>query len=255
MMVDTVPGRQDRGLLWPTIFAVAGVAILLGLGSWQWQRMVWKEGLIARITERIGAPPIALADLKTRLARGDDVEYVRVRIRGRFLSGLESHYWAPGTAGPAWHIYAPMETEAGELVIVNRGLVADADRDPARRPEQLDAVREIVGLVRKPEARGTFTPDNDVGRNIWYWRDLEGMARVMLRERAFRALPVLIDVERGAAGAAAPRTPAGGTTRLELPNNHLQYSMTWYGLALTLVGVYVALVWSRSSHVRPSTPN
>lgn len=242
--------RDDGGsLLWPTVFAALGTLVLVSLGTWQMNRKSWKDGLIAQIEARSTAAPIPLADAVRRLATGEDIEYLRVRANGRLMPGREAYYWAPATSGPGWHVYAPLETADGAILIVNRGFVAEAFRDPAKRPEPQPNQSELVGLLRHGERKGAFAATNDPVRSLWYWRDLEGMGRAMLGPAATKALPFSLDVERGPeGGTTTPRTPRGGTTRLAIPNNHLQYAMTWYGLAATLIGVYGALFWSR----RPS---
>ncbi len=235
-----------RGLFWPTVLSLFALAVLVGLGTWQMRRLQWKNGLIAQIESRTHAAPVPFADALAAVRRGEDLEYTRVSVTGRWLRGLERYLWAPGGEGQGqgWHVYAPLKTDAGPIVIVNRGFVTPERRDPASRPEPGQAGEvSLVGLLRKPEARNAFTPDNDVGRNVWYWRDIDGMVRSMLAVAPSDGItPFSLDAERG---SAAPPGPQGGVTRLEIPNSHFQYAMTWYGLAVTLIGVYAAFVRSR----------
>lgn len=247
--------RRGTGLLWPSIFSAFVLAVLLGLGTWQLQRLHWKNGLIAQIEARVHASPVPLTDALAGLGRGDDLEYTRVAVTGRWVPGIERYLWAPASSGPGWHVYAPLKTAAGLVVLVNRGFVPDARRDPATRPEPAEAGEvSLIGLLRMPEAKHMFTPDNDVERNIWYSRDISGMAQSMAGSVGAAIAPFAIDAEAGATQSPGPQ---GGVTRLELPNSHLQYAVTWYGLAATLVGVYVAFVWSRLQRdredVRPTT--
>jgi len=236
---------DDRrtGLLWPSIFSAFALVVLLGLGTWQVQRLQWKNGLIAQIEARVHAVPISLADALAAVKRGDDLEYARVKVTGTWIPGVEWHLWAPSSNGPGWHVYAPLKTNGGTVVIVNRGFVPDALRNPATRPEPSSPNEEtLVGLLRMPEPKHLFTPDNDLARNVWYSRDIGAMARAMPVGAGADVAPFALDAE---AGSAPPPAPQGGVTRLELPNSHLQYAVTWYGLAATLVGVYVAFVRSR----------
>ena len=121
---------------------------------------------------------------------------------------------------------------------------------PARRQGQLPGEVEITGLIRVPQAPGLFAPANDVARNLWYWPDVAAMhdARPSPARRV-SALPFWIDAD------AQPEPPGGlprgGVTRLDLPNRHLEYALTWYGLALTLIGVYVAFAAGRLRQARP----
>jgi len=242
---------RKTGLLWPTVLSVLALAVLLGLGTWQMQRLAWKNNLIAQIEARVVAAPLPFTEALERARKGEDLEYTRVAVTGSFMPGRESHLWVASTAGPGWHVYAPMATQggAGPVVIVNRGFVPDARRQASARPEPgLAGDVTLIGLLRRSEVKATFTPDNDVARNIWHWRDLAGMARSMVPEADTRLAPFFLDAEQGA--PAGPLGPRGGVTRLEIANNHLQYAMTWYGLAATLVGVYVAFARSRLQRVR-----
>jgi surfeit locus 1 family protein len=234
--------RAKGGLLWPTLAAMAVFSVLVGLGTWQMQRKAWKDGLIAQISSRLAAPAISLDEALDRARSDDDLEYARVIVEGRWLPGQEWHYWTATSSGPGWHIYAPLETAGRKVVIVNRGLVADRYRDPATRPEPDGRGVRLVGLARRAEVRNTFTPDNDEVRNIWYWRDLDGMAGSMPGETKARVVPFFVEAERG---AEAPPVPQGGVTRIDIPSNHFQYAMTWYGLALTLIGVYGVFAWKQ----------
>lgn len=253
--MTTRDGEANPGLVLPTILTIAALAVLIGLGTWQLQRMAWKDGLLAQIAERMAAPPVPFEEALARARKGEDLEYTRVAVSGRWMPGPEWHLWAPTTGGPGWHVYAPLATAAGPIVIVNRGFVPDARRDPASRPEPpvQDDVR-IVGLLRKPEIKATFTPDNTPDRNAWYWRDLDGMVAALPPGPRANVAPFFLDAEKDP--AAAPLAPQGGVTRLDIPNNHLQYAVTWYGLAATLIGVYAAFAWGglRQRRTLPPSP-
>ena len=246
-MPATTTGER-KGLVWPTVFMIVGVAVLASLGTWQWQRLVWKQGLIAQIEARTKAPPMSLGEAMRRARAGEDMEYARVRVEGRWRRDQERLAWAPEAGMPGWHIYTLLVPSTGPAVVVNRGFVADTDRDPARRPEPEAGEVVVTGLVRRPEKPGSFTPNNDVKGNKWYWRDLKGMVASMPAAAGKEVAPFFLDAEKG---TAPPPAPQGGVTRLELPNSHLQYAVTWYGLALTLIGVYLAFVWQ---HLFGRTP-
>jgi surfeit locus 1 family protein len=243
---------RRAGLLWPTVFSALGFVFLLGLGTWQLQRMAWKEGLIAQIEQRVVAPPTPFAEVLGRAAKGENLEYTRVRVVGRFIPRQERLLWVAAVTGPGWHVYTPLVSQEGSVVIVNRGYVPDARRDPASRPEpEVSGDVTLVGLLRGPEVKTAFTAENNIARNIWHWRDLDGMAQSMRLDPGRSVAPFFLDAEKGSpAGALGPQ---GGVTRLEIPNNHLQYVVTWYGLAATLVGVYIAFARARLQRVREET--
>jgi surfeit locus 1 family protein len=233
---------REKRLLWPGVATLVGVAILIALGNWQMRRLAWKEGLIAAIAERTHAEPISLAEAERR---GDDVEYLRVKARGKLLNGKELHFYAfDEKDGIGWHILTPLQLADGAVVFVNRGFVPDELKDAAKRQEgQAASEVEIIGLARKPETAGAFTPANDAAKNVWYWRDLPDMGAAALGSDSGRLVPFVIDAE------LEPRNPGGwprgGVTQLELPNRHVEYALTWYGLAAALIGVFAAFAAAR----------
>lgn len=242
-------------LLWPTLAAIAGLAVLVGLGDWQLQRKRWKEGLIARIDTRAHADPVPLAALGPAAKGGEknDVEYTRVSVRGRFLHDKERYLFAPDSAGPGWHVYTPLQIDSQHFVWINRGFVPDRRKAPGTRPEgQVPGEVEVHGLVRLPRSRSVFAAENDPTRNFWYWPDLPAMTASAFPEGPHEAaeapqrpvgLPLVIDAD--ATPGPPGGVPRGGVTRLQLPNRHLEYALTWYGLGATLVGVYLAFAISR----------
>jgi surfeit locus 1 family protein len=230
-------------LLWPTAATLVALAILVGLGTWQLQRLRWKEGIIARIAARTGAPAEPLERIRAAEAAGGDVEYSHARVRGRFRHGEERYLYAPAPAGLGWQVLTPLEWAPSHVVWVNRGFVPDARKAPATRPlGQVTGEVEVRGLVRQPRAT-TFTPLNDTAGNLWYWADVAGLTR-----SAFAAVPVTADpfiLEADADPAPPGGLPQGGVTRLVIANRHLEYALTWFGLALTLIGVYCAFAIGR----------
>jgi len=229
--------------------ALPALLILVGLGTWQMQRKEWKEGLIAQIAARVHQPPVALADAEKQPPGSH--EYARVKVRGTFRHDAEQLVWEPDPRlGPGYHVYTPLRLDDGRFILVNRGYVTEALKAPSTRAQgQVSGEVEVVGLLREPPARGTFDPNRDAKSGVWYWRDFEGMTRAALRSDANKAVRYFLDAE--AAPANPGGWPRGGATRLTLPNRHLEYALTWYGLAATLIGVLIAFVVGRL-RTRPS---
>jgi surfeit locus 1 family protein len=232
--------------VWPTLLSLAGLAVLVSLGNWQMSRKAWKDGLSASIAERTRAEPVPAAVAVARMKEGADVEYTRVVAKGRFLHEHERRLYAPDQKlGPGYHIYTPMLLADGSgIVLVNRGYVSDAIADGAKREKgQIAGEVSVVGLARRSAEKGAFTPDNDVKRNIWYWRDIAGFAASLPAELAAKVLPLAVDAE------AMPENPGGwprgGVTEVKLANRHLEYALTWYGLAATLLAVFAAFARGR----------
>ncbi len=256
---------RDAGLMWPTLLALPALAFLLGLGTWQMQRKAWKDGLVEQIRERTTAEPVTLGVVSSRMtatlepngekfnrSAWESVEYTRVRARGRFAHQHEQYLYAPDPRlGPGFHVYTPLVLDGAtcRVVIVNRGFVPEPLKAPEKRAAGQQST-EVIGLVRLAEKPGAFTPANDAKMNSWYWRDLDGMAAAMqLREKSC-IMPFFVDALAEPANPGG--WPKGGTTILNIPNRHLEYALTWFGLAATLAGVFGAFVAGRLRNVRKS---
>ncbi len=233
--------RQFRPLLWPTLATLLGLTVLFGLGTWQLKRLAAKEATIARIASRAQAVPLDLAEALRIWRETSDIDYHRLRIEGRFLHNRERHYvWAAGRE-VGWRVITPLKTDSGAVVMVDRGFVPNALKEPAaRHAGRIEGMVEIVGLARAPGIKGLFTPDNEPARNMWYWRDLETMAKGAASEGP--PAPFFVEAVRADVPGGWPRA---GATRLELSNRHLEYALTWYGLAIALLTVFVFFARSR----------
>jgi surfeit locus 1 family protein len=232
-----------RGLILLTVLSASALAVLIGLGVWQLQRLQWKEGLIAQIEVRVKAEPVSLKEAVARVHAGEDVSYLRVRAEGKFDNAKELYLFAVSDGTPGWHVITPLATPDGEMVLVDRGFVPDALKDPAARPQgELSDAVTMTALARPPETQGLFVPDNEIEQNRWFWRDLKAMTETMFGEGAKDVAPFFLEAEKSDIPGGWPR---GGETRLDLPNNHLQYAITWFLLALCLVFIYVIYVRGR----------
>ncbi|MFA5948977.1 MAG: SURF1 family protein [Hyphomicrobium sp.] len=231
---------REAQLIWPSLMTLAALGVLISLGTWQVQRKVWKDGLIASIQARVGEPPVALEEPADAWITLGEQEYRPVLVTGRFRHGDERHLFAVENGEPGWHVLTPLETARGHIVLVNRGFVPEALKDAAKRTAgQVEGPVTMVGLVRHADTKGTFEPDPDLKRNMWFWRDLPAMAAsVGLAGADKHVLPFLVDARAEPANLGG--WPRGGTTRLEISNRHLEYVLTWYGLAVTLLAVFLA---------------
>ncbi len=237
---------QTKGLVGLTAAMLAALAVLVGLGLWQLQRLHWKQGLLAQIEARTKGPPITLEDAVALAREGRDPNYYRVRVDGRFHHAKERYLYAVSDGRVGWHIITPLETEDGDMVLVDRGFVPDELKDPSSRAlGQVDKLVTVTGIVRSPEIQGPFIPDNEPEANRWFWRDLAGMARSALPAGAIQVAPFFLDADKSEVPGGWPE---GGQTRLETTNNHLQYAITWFllGACLLIVyGLYVRSLYRR----------
>ncbi len=226
--------RHFRPRLWPSLATAAALALLLGLGSWQVQRLHWKEGLIAARTARLAGPPAPLP------ATADDWrlwDFRKASVRGTFRHDLEQRFGAFTLDDQfGQHILTPLVRPDGAAVLVDRGFVpADRAAIESRRQGEVAGPVLITGIARYrgTDRPGWFTPANQPRDRIWYWYDIRALAQTV----GLQLLPVVVEAD------ATPNPgglPIGGQTRIDLPNNHLQYAITWYGLAAALVAVYIA---------------
>lgn len=236
-----------RRLLPAALTVLAAFAVLVGLGLWQMERLAWKEALIAQVEARVHEAPVALppeADWP-KIDFAND-EYRRVTAHGRFRHDLEVQVYAlvdrepDGFGGPGYWVVTPLALADGSFVLVNRGFVPLDRKDPATRGEgQVDDPVTVIGLLRLPEEGGLFMPANDPAKDSWYVRDPDEIASA---KGLVRVAPFLIDADATPNPGGLPR---GGLTRLAFPNRHLEYALTWFGLAATLLAVFAAYAWSR----------
>jgi surfeit locus 1 family protein len=235
---------RRSGLIWPTVAAMAALGVLISLGTWQLQRKEWKESLLAKIASRIAADPAPLAQVEARARAGDDVAYMHAVAHGRFHHDKERYLYAPSPTGLAWHVYTPLEIAPGRIVWVNRGLVPDDRKAPSSRPAgQVEGETEVRGIARTSPVTSLFTPQNNVAGNLWYWADVPAMTASAFPDGSMTPLPFILEAD--AQPVPPGGLPRGGVTRVALPNRHLEYALTWYGIALTLVGVYLAFAIPR----------
>nr|WP_210271685.1 SURF1 family protein [Rhizobium leguminosarum] len=231
------------------ILVLIALAILISLGTWQVERLHWKEGLIADIAARQAASPVPLAHIEAMAATGGDIEYRKVTTTGRYINNKERHFFATWRGQTGFYIYTPLELADGRILFVNRGFVPYDNKEPETRMQgQLTGEQTVTGLAREklPGKPSWVVPDNDVAKNIFYWKDLDVMAESVGLEKA-SVIPFFVDADSTSNPAGLP---IGGVTQVDLPNDHLQYAFTWYGLAAVLV-VVVAISWFRKGGNAP----
>jgi surfeit locus 1 family protein len=223
-----------RPLLWPTVFTAPMLLLLLALGSWQIERLFWKERLISQREAAVAAAPVPVPR-GFEEARG--MEFRHVTDEGVFLHDKEIFLGATSEAGGQdYQVLTPLLEPSGRAVFVNRGYIPAELKEPAKRAAgRIGGTVRLQGLLRlPPEGRPVwFLPDNRPDLNYWFWVDLPAMSAA---DHLDRVAPFYIDAD------ATPNPggwPKGGVTRLALPNNHLQYAITWFSLAVALIVIYV----------------
>ena len=208
-----------RFTLWPTVFTIPAILLLLGLGTWQVQRLAWKTALIAERQAALSASPAPLPETPDA-ARA--LDFHRVTAEGTFENDRELYIGAFSTRDvEGYQVVTPFRLADGKLLLVNRGWVPEAKWDPAARAEgELAGPTTVDGILRLaivPKSIFSWlvpTPVNRPNENFWFY------------------------VEAGPAKNPGG-FPVGGQTRIALPNDHLEYAITWYSFAVILAAIYL----------------
>ena len=216
---------MTRQMIVPLLFGIFGAAVLIALGSWQMQRLGWKQEVLAKIEARIGATPAS------QLPEFPDPEgdlYLPLKLAGN-IGQPELHVLVSRKQiGAGYRIIVPYEV-AGRRILLDRGFVRSSDKD-APRPE---TAITVTGNLLWPDDRTSSTPQNDEAKNIWFARDLYAMAGVLHTE------PVLLVAKTNTGNAIEP-LPVETSS---IPNDHLQYAITWFLLAIVWLGMTGFLLW------------
>lgn len=204
--------------------------LLIGLGTWQLDRRVWKSQVIETRVQRITAPAMTFLDI----GDVDAAEYRPVRLTGRYRAGDSIKLLSRTRHGKTgFHIVTPLEVDGtARVVLVDRGWVP-IDREETITPAPIGLV-EVEGYVRMFEIPNRFTPDNDPAAGDWFYLDGGQLASALKLDAV---APFYVQLAPDAAPPGA--YPEGDVPNVALRNPHLQYAITWYALALVLLVIYV----------------
>ena len=216
-----------------TLVVLVAACLLFALGTWQVKRLAWKTNLIAAIETGFAQPPVAMPNDVAGLAA---LEWRPVQAEGQLdfdravAFGLESSGGNPGG-----RLLVPLERAGAPPVLVDMGWIPDpvagflAPLRGSSREAAVEGYLRLDHLAAKPWLR----PDNDGAGRRWYWKDTDALAHAMQEPGLLPATLVrTVDTEAG--------PPIAAVARIELPNSHLGYAITWYGLCAALIGVYIA---------------
>jgi cytochrome oxidase assembly protein ShyY1 len=234
------------------LFTLVLVAVCIGLGAWQLQRRVEKHALIAALTERLAAEPVALPPPPqwNRLTAQDD-EFRRVRFKATYDAAADAMVYSSGSAvrddvsGPGTWAFMPAHLESGETIVINAGFVQNTMQDRAQQDRAVARLltgeaADLTGYIRFPENAGLLTPSANAEKRLWFTRDHLAMARAFGWGGGKAIAPFYIDLEQPVPASGIPK-PA--PLRVHLKDDHLQYAITWFGLAGAMAIAF--LVWWR----------
>lgn len=245
------------------IATLVGIAMLLGLGTWQVVRLQWKERLIEARAGAITANPISMSDIEAAIEHGYDVDFYRVRMTGRYVHDEARYVYRPRGKRAGLQVITPFLANSGFIVLVDRGFIDEAmlgNRQGWRLPE---GEITVTGVTRNRAGdRNMFSPEADLSKDVWYWYDLPGMAASLppsIADSAAGPAPitasVFVQVEPGGE-PGEEKFPDQEDLKVELPNNHLQYALTWYSLAIVLAVMSWLFIRRRKAEAaRPTTGN
>jgi surfeit locus 1 family protein len=223
-----------------TVAALAAFVVLCGLGTWQVQRLHWKEGLIAERRAALALPPVSV----TRLSGDASAQNLRrVTATGAFLHDRELHLVARTRDGNVGiEIVTPLALASGGFLLVDRGWVPQDRADPATRQEgQVAGPVTVEGVVGHAGRPNFFTPDNEPQRNVWHFVDIAAMSKAAGIAPGEVVPYIFVAGETPNPGGL----PIGRAASADLPNPHLGYAITWFALAAALVAIYLMMTLTR----------
>ena len=223
-----------------TVIAVPAFIALVGLGVWQMDRLAWKSELIAYREAQISAPAVPLSDDAARL------EFRRVVVEGYFLNDKEMFLTTNRDGRFGFHVITPLKRTDGSYVLIDRGWIPPGMRESWLRVEsRVEGQVTIEGVIRSNPGRSWLTPENDLDKNYWFWRDFAGMAAFA----GVDAPPYMVE----AGPAENPGgVPIGREFKVALRNEHLQYAIIWFSLAVALSVIFFL---SQRTPANPSQPD
>ena len=223
-----------RPFLWLTLFSIPALLVLLALGFWQLDRLAWKTALINNFNERASAQPILPPETDTDLSV---VEFHSLALQGRYLHDKERFLTGRTYEGNAgFHVVTPFRTNGSKLIFVNRGWVSEAYREPEKRPFSVeDKEVTIRAVLRLPQQKGYFVPENEPEKGFWFTLKPDELAAHLNMQEATTSY-YADQIREG----KVLTLPIAATMQIEVRNTHLNYALTWFGIALSLIGVYLA---------------
>lgn len=219
------------------IVGLAGSAVLVALGLWQLERLEWKRAVLAEIDMRVAADPVPLPVAPDPILD----KYLPVEVSGRIEPGELQVLVSIKHVGPGLRIIAPFTTEGGRRILLDRGFVEVPNKDDPR----VLGPMTVIGNLHWPQETDGFTPEPELATNTWFARDVPQMAAALKTE------PVLL-IARSRTGPGIRPLPVDSAG---VPNDHLQYAITWFSLALIWAAMTVYFLWRTRAGAEAERPN
>jgi|GEM_PF-5979809 len=198
-----------------TLFTIASIIGLLALGAWQISRMEWKEGIIQKIETANEKTPLTYDQIPDNAEDYESLAFRKAKIRGEFISDVEFHIAARFyKSQQGYHVHTPFRMEDNRIILLNRGWVPVDLKSPELRPDSIaEGWQELEVQIRTDNDSTSYTPENQPINNMWFSKDIE----LMSADSGYKLLPYAADV---------------------VGDDHFQYSITWFGMALAIALFY-----------------
>ena len=208
-----------RRTIFILIIGLAGIAVLLSLGTWQVQRLTWKQGILAEIDAKISGAPIALPTAPNVTTH----KYQPVEISGRFVENRIRVLVSQKLIGAGYRIIQPFQTN-DRVILIDRGFVKIDQIEDLRNDQAT-----VLGNLHWPDEVDDYTPEPDIKRDIWFARDVTALADTLNTD------PILV-IAREITPDSEKVSPIPISSS-GIPNDHLQYAITWFALAAVWAGM------------------
>lgn len=212
-------GIVVRRTIFILIIGLAGIAVLLSLGVWQVQRLTWKQGILAEIDAKISGAPIALPAAPNVTTH----KYQPVEISGRFVENRIRVLVSQKLIGAGYRIIQPFQTK-DRVILIDRGFVKIDQIEDLRNDQA-----SVLGNLHWPDEVDDYTPEPDMKRDIWFARDVTALADTLNTD------PILV-IAREITPDSEKVSPIPISSS-GIPNDHLQYAITWFALAAVWAGM------------------
>ncbi|MHA6266393.1 SURF1 family protein [Aliiroseovarius sp. CAU 1755] len=220
-------------LIVTAVLSILVLAVFVGLGNWQLDRLAWKEAVLAQIEAQISAPPVPLPEDPDPIRD----KYLPVIVRGN-VNPEELHVLVSSRDyGAGFRIIQPFTlANTGQRIMIDRGFVPVGDKLKLRSGGDMT----VTGNLHWPDERDDYTPANDAAKNYWYAREVEVLAEALDTD------PILVV----AASSTDPDILPMRVTTEGIPNDHLEYAMTWFLMAATWVMMTGFALWRMKRRTR-----
>ena len=217
---------MNRKWLFVVLVAIPGLLVLVYLGVWQTKRLSWKEALLENISYNLSVEPSLLPEKLKKIEHN----YKMVMVEGS-LEPTSIFVLTPikGT-GAGFRVISPLKLKDGSKILIDRGVIKEEEKARLETPTQH---RFVIGYLFWPNETDYFTPEPNIKRKMWFSRDLEKMANFLETQQI-----LVVSTENRLDPSIKMQDPTK-----DIPNNHLQYAITWFMMAILWFGMSVYFVY------------